>query len=155
MLMLGYFLMLFGAVAFIQDKRFFSSAPKEIQAVIPETRPEKFRGQHIVGWLIIALAALLFIGAVLLAATDGIAHHFSFLSLFVRFFIMLYAMELYDILFFDWVLLCHSNFYPHFCPECTGLVGPHLFGFNKQTHLMHFVVYIPLCALAAWLCTLL
>ena len=28
MIMLGYFLILYGVVAFIQDKRFFSSAPK-------------------------------------------------------------------------------------------------------------------------------
>ena len=28
MIMLGYFLILYGGVAFIQDKRFFSSAPK-------------------------------------------------------------------------------------------------------------------------------
>lgn len=155
MLMLGYFLMLFGAVAFIQDKRLFSSAPKEIQAVIPETRPEKFRGQHVVGWLVVALAALLFIGAVVLAAWDGVVNRFGFLGFFLRFFVMLYAMEIYDIVFFDWVLLCHSNFYPRYCPECAGLVGPQLFGFNKQTHIMHFVVYIPLCAIAAWLCTLL
>jgi hypothetical protein len=34
-------------------------------------------------------------------------------------------MELYDILFFDWFLLCHSNFFPHFYPELKGIVGPH------------------------------
>ena len=32
-------------------------------------------------------------------------------------------MEVYDILFFDWVLLCHSNFFPHFYPEVKGIVG--------------------------------
>ena len=29
MIMVAYFLVLYGGVAFIQDKRFFSSAPKE------------------------------------------------------------------------------------------------------------------------------
>ncbi len=38
---------------------------------------------------------------------------------------MLCCMELYDILFFDWFLLCHSNFFPHFYPELKGIVGPH------------------------------
>lgn len=41
-------------------------------------------------------------------------------------------MEAYDILFFDWVLLCHSNFFPHFYPEVKGIVGPQLFGYNKK-----------------------
>ena len=39
---------------------------------------------------------------------------------------MLCCMELYDILFFDWFLLCHSNFFPHFYPELKGIVGPHM-----------------------------
>ena len=59
---------------------------------------------------------------------------------------MLCCMELYDILFFDWFLLCHSNFFPHFYPELKGIVGPHMFGYNKRTHILHFLLYIPLCA---------
>ena len=39
-------------------------------------------------------------------------------------------MEAYDILFFDWVLLCHSNFFPHFYPEVKGIAAPQLFGYN-------------------------
>ena len=60
----------------------------------------------------------------------------------------------YDILFFDWVLLCHSNFFPRFYPEVKGIVGPHLFGYNKKAHLVHFLLYIPLSAALAWVCTL-
>lgn len=61
-------------------------------------------------------------------------------------------MELYDILFFDWFLLCHSNFFPHFYPELKGIVGPHMFGYNKRTHILHFLLYIPLCAVIAGIC---
>ncbi|WP_242842910.1 hypothetical protein [Oscillibacter sp. ER4] len=63
-------------------------------------------------------------------------------------------MEVYDILFFDWVLLCHSNFFPHFYPEVKGIVGPQLFGYNKKAHFMHFLLYIPFSAALAWVCTL-
>ncbi len=73
----------------------------------------------------------------------------------MRFLAVLYAMEIYDIIFFDWVLLCHSNFFPHFYPELKGVVGPHMFGYNKRTHIWHFVIYIPASAVAAWLCALL
>ena len=52
-------------------------------------------------------------------------------------------MEVYDILFFDWVLLCHSNFFPHFYPEVKGIAAPQLFGYNKKAHLTHSLLYIP------------
>ena len=42
MIMVGYFLLLYAGVGLIQDKRFFSSAPKENLAVIPYKK-ERFR----------------------------------------------------------------------------------------------------------------
>ena len=154
MIMLAYFLLLYGAVGFIQDKRFFSSAPAENLARIPD-RKERFRGAHALGWAIEGVAVALFIGAAVLAVWDGVKNDFGFWAFFLRFIIMLYCMELYDIIFFDWVLLCHSNFFPHFYPELKGVVGPHMFGYNAKTHILHFVIYIPASAAAAWLCVLL
>lgn len=105
--------------------------------------------------MIVGIAILLFLSAAALSVWDGIRNGFGFLKFFTRFLIVLYAMEVYDIVFFDWVLLCHSNFFPHFYPELKGVVGPHMFGYNKTTHIRHFVIYIPASAAAAWLCTLL
>lgn len=48
--MVAYFLLLYGMVAFVQDKRFMSTAPKENLAVIPD-RKERFRGAH-AGWMV-------------------------------------------------------------------------------------------------------
>lgn len=47
-LMLAYFLLLYGAVAFIQDKRFCGSALKENLAAI-QNKKERFRGAHAIG----------------------------------------------------------------------------------------------------------
>lgn len=153
MIMAGYFLVLYGGVGFIQDKKFFSSAPQEVLDIIPDKK-ERFHGAHLIGWLIAVLAILLFVGAVLLGAWDGIKNGFGFWNFFVRYIVMLYCMEIYDICFFDWVLLCHSNFFPHFYPELKGVMGPHMFGYNKKTHLLHFVIYIPICAVVARICML-
>lgn len=153
MIMLGYFLILYGVVAFIQDKRFFSSAPKENLEAIPDKK-QRFPGASIVGWIIEVIALALFAGAVILAAWDGVKNNFGFGLFFARFIAMLYCMEIYDICFFDWALLCHSNFFPHFYPELKGVVGPHMFGYNKKTHIMHFIIYIPICLVVAWVCTL-
>lgn len=62
MLMAGYFLILYAGVALIQDKKFFSSAPKEILAAVPDKK-ERFRGAHPLGWCVAVLALLLFAGA--------------------------------------------------------------------------------------------
>ena len=153
MIMAAYFLILYAGVAWIQDKRFFSSAPKENLAAIPDKK-ERFRGAHAIGWMIAVLAILLFVGAAALAIGDGIKNHFSYWQFLARFMILLYGMEIYDILFFDWVLLCHSNFFLRFYPELKGIVGPQQFGYNKKAHLIHFAVYIPICAILAGVCTL-
>ena len=151
---LAYFLLLYGAVGFIQDKRFFASASQENLAAIPDHK-ERFRGAHALGWVIEGLAVLLFLGAAALAVWDGVRNQFGFGAFFARFLFMLYVMEVYDIVFFDWVLLCHSNFFPRFYPELKGIVGPRQFGYNKASHLRHFALYLPASALAAWVCTLL
>ena len=36
--MIGYFLVLYGGVGFIQDKKFFSSAPQEVLDQIPDKK---------------------------------------------------------------------------------------------------------------------
>ena len=81
-------------------------------------------------------------------------HGFGFGQFFVRFLVMLYLMEIYDIGFFDWVPLTHSNFFLHFCPELKGITGPHQFGYNRKEHVLHFILYIPTSAVIAWVCTL-
>lgn len=64
-IMAAYCLLLYGAVGFIQDKRFFSSAPKENLDAIPDTKEERFRGAHITGWCIVILALVMFAGALI------------------------------------------------------------------------------------------
>ena len=153
LVMLGYFLILYAGVGFIQDKRFFSSAPKENLAVIPDKK-ERFPGAHVIGWAIGIVAIVMFAGGFLWGAWDGVKQEYGFLQFFARFLAMLYVMEGYDICFFDWYLLCRSNFFPHFYPELKGIVGPQQFGYNKKTHIIHFIIYIPASAVLAWVCTL-
>lgn len=114
LVMAAYFLLLYAGVGLIQEKKFFSSAPREVFAAVPERKAERFRGAHILGWYLGILAMLLFLGAAVLAAWDGVRNGVTFGAFFTRYLVILYVMEAYDILFFDWVLLCHSNFFPHF-----------------------------------------
>ena len=71
LVMAAYFLLLYAGVGLIQEKKFFSSAPHEVFAAVPERKAERFHGAHILGWYLGILS----------------------------------------------VLLCHSNFFPHFTPR--------------------------------------
>ena len=66
MVFAAYFLLLYAGVGFLQDKRFFGSAPKENLDAIPD-RKERFPGDHAIGWVLATLALLLFLGAAALA----------------------------------------------------------------------------------------
>lgn len=157
MLMLGLFLMLFGGVGFIQDKRFFSSAPKQVLDVVPDKKPTRFTGQKCTGWILIVIAVLIMLGAIIIGACDGIRNQFGFWQFFIRFAIMLSGLKAFDIVFFDWFLLCNAgfNFFPHFYPETKEVLGHYLFGFNWKTHLLHVLVGIPVMAFVAMVCTFL
>lgn len=49
-------LMLISAVAFIQNKKFFSSAPKEAQKVIEPRTEELFYGARTIGWALLGFS---------------------------------------------------------------------------------------------------
>ena len=144
MVFAAYFLLLYAGVGFLQDKRFFGSAPKENLDAIPD-RKERFPGAHAIGWVLATLALLLFLGAAALAVWDGVRRGFGFGAFFGRFLGILCAMEVYDIVFFDWVLLCHSNFFPHFYPELKGIdfdrpVIPQLMEWLRERHCQSLLV---------------
>ena len=61
LVMAAYFLLLYAGVGLIQEKKFFSSAPREVFAAVPERKAERFRGAHILGWYLGILAMLLFL----------------------------------------------------------------------------------------------
>lgn len=156
MAMAGLFLLLLGGVGFIQDKKFFSSAPQQVRDVVPASRPERFPGQRAVGWGIIVLAFALMGGAFVLGAWDGVRGGFGFREFFLRFLAMLLLLKAFDVLFFDFFLLCRAglNFFPHFYPEVKEVLGPYLFGYNRKTHLTHILLFPVASAALAWVCTL-
>ena len=152
-LMAALFLMIFAAVALVQDRRLFKSAPKDIQAAAFE-HEEPFRCARAIGWTFLTIAVLLFPAAFLYGAWDGLRHDFSFWQFAGRFLAMLYLMKAFDIIFLDWFLLTKSHFYQHFYPETEGCAGYRQFGFNRKEQLAQIIVF-PFAALfAAWICTL-
>ena len=147
-LILALCLILFAAVVLIQDKRLFTTAPKDIQAAAKE-HPEPFRGAHIIGWKLAVISLLLMISAFLYGGYDGIKNGFSFWQLFFRFLLMLYLWKAFDIICLDWLLLTKSHFFQHFYPETEGCEGYHQFGFNRKGQITRIVLFPFIAALMA------
>ena len=74
----GITLMLYSAVALVQDERLFGSAPKDVQELI-QPKPERFKGQHFLGWMFLILGLLMLIAAAFFAVWNGVRNHFGLL----------------------------------------------------------------------------
>ena len=152
-LMAAFFLMLFAAVALVQDRRLLKSAPRDVQAAMLEHK-EPFCGARAIGWTLFIIAILLFPAVSLYGAWDGLRHDFSFWQFAGRFLVMLYLLKAFDIIFCDWFLLTKSHFFQHFYPETEGCAGYHQFGFNRKEQLVRIVVFPFVALFEAWICTL-
>ncbi|MBR0419319.1 MAG: hypothetical protein IJI66_09125 [Erysipelotrichaceae bacterium] len=145
------FLILWAAVGLVQDKRLFTTAPKDIQQKAEE-HPERFPGQKILGWILLLIFALLYAGIYIYGAYDGIRNGFGFWQFFARFLIMSYLLKAFDIIAFDWYLLTKSHFFQHYYPETEGCEGYHSFGFNRREQLTRIVLYPFLCVFLSIAC---
>ena len=110
-------LMLLSAVVFIQDKRLFSSAPKEAKAVIRPRTEELFYGARIIGWTLMAFSLLMILGVGVISIWDGFRSGFTFCQFFLRFLMIFTVCKVYDMVFFDYFLLMKFKFFQHYFPE--------------------------------------
>ena len=148
-------LMLLSAVAFIQDKRFFSSAPKEAQELLKPREQELFYGARTIGWTLMVFSILLILGVGILSIWDGFRSGFDFRQFFLRFVLIFTIYKLYDMICFDYYLLCKFRFFQYYYPEVEEVYKNRKYGYNLKSQLLKLLVIFPAAsALAAWLCTL-
>lgn len=152
-LMALFFLLLWAAVALVQSKKLFGTAPKDIQAAVLE-HEERFPGARLLGWMILIIDVLAFLATFVYAGWDGIQNGYGFWQFAVRFLIMLYLLKAFDIIFFDWFLLTKSHFFQHYYPETEGCAGYHQFGFNRKEQITKLILFPFAALLLAWICTL-
>ena len=128
------------AVGLIQNKKLFTTAPKDIQAAAKD-HPQRFPGQHLFGWKLAILCLIAAIGTFVYGGWNGIRNGFSFWQFFLRFLVMLYLWKAFDIVCLDWLLLTKSHFFQHFYPETEGCAGYHTFGFNRKGQIIRILVF--------------
>ena len=148
-------LMLFSAVAFIQDKKFFSSAPKEAQEVIIPREKELFYGARTIGWTLMVFSILLILGVGVISIWDGFRSDFTFRQFFLRFVLIFTIYKIYDMICFDYFLLMKFKFFQYYFPEVDSVYTGRKYGYNIKSQLLKLLVIFPtVSALAAWICTI-
>lgn len=148
-------LMLLAAVAFIQDKKFFSSAPKEAQEVLRPRENELFYGARVIGWTLMIFSVLMIAGVGVIAIWDGFRSGYTFWQFFLRFVFIFTVYKAYDMICFDWFLLCRFRFFQYYFPEVEGVYNGRKYGYNLKSQLLKLLVIFPAAsALVAWICSL-
>ncbi len=148
-------LLLIAAVAFVQDKKFFSSAPKEaLEVMVPRDR-ELFCGARAMGWTLMILSILMILGVGVISVWDGFRSGFTFIQFFLRFVLIFTIYKVYDMIFFDWFLLCRFHFFQYYYPEVESVYNGRKYGYNIKSQLLKLLVIFPAAsALAAWICAM-
>ena len=148
-------LMLLSAVAFIQDKKFFSSAPKEAQKVLLPREGELFYGARTIGWTLMMFSILMILGVGVISIWDGFRNNFTFWQFFMRFVIIFTIYKLYDMICFDYFLLMRFHFFQYYYPEVASVYPLKKYGYNIKSQLLKLLIIFPAAsALAAWICSL-
>ena len=148
-------LLLISAVAFVQDRRFFGSAPKEALEVFVPREKELFYGARAMGWTLLILGVLMILGVGVIAVWDGFKSGFTFIRFFLRFVLILTIYKAYDMIFFDWFLLCRFHFFQYYYPEVARVYDGRKYGYNLKSQLLKLLVVFPAAsALAARICAL-
>ncbi len=148
-------IMLLAAVAFIQDKKFFSSAPKEAQAVIKPRENELFYGARVIGWTLMVFSILMILGVGVTSIWDGFRSGYTFWEFFLRFVLIFTIYKIYDMICFDYFLLIKFKFFQHYFPEVDSVYSGRKYGYNIKSQLLKLLVIFPaVSALAAWICML-
>ena len=148
-------LMLLSAVAFIQKKKFFSSAPKEAREVMLPRENELFYGARTIGWTLMTFSILMILGVGIISIWDGFRSGFGFWQFFTRFVLIFTIYKVYDMVCFDYFLLMKFHFFQYYFPEVGSVYPLKKYGYNIKSQLLKLLVIFPAAsALAAWVCTL-
>jgi len=147
-------LMLLSCVAFIQDNKFFGSAPKEAREVIVQRKQELFYGARVIGWTLFIMSVLMILGVGVIAVWDGLRSGFTFRQFFLRFVMIFTIYKICDMTLIDNFLLLKFHFFQHYYPEAADVMTGRKYGFNIRSQLLKlFVIFPAVSALAAWICT--
>ena len=145
------------SLAFILVIPHFASAklltcflPRDIREAA-KAHPDPPAGKRMIGYLLTALAAVGYVGALFLLGADGIRRGYGFWLLLGRYMLFLYGYKLFDILVQDQYIVITRKYYVQFYPETKDCRSWDDRSFNTKNQLIRLAAFPFVCALMAWI----
>ena len=147
------FLGIWGVTVTMPTKLLAKNFPEDVQARLQprleewERRPLSLR--RVLGWIILILFCIAYIGLFVFGGLDGLRKGFSFGQMFLRFLIIGGVIKAFDIGALDYYLLTKTRFFQHYFPETEDCAGWQDFGYNRKQQTRQIVMILIGSALTA------
>ncbi len=116
--------------------------------------PDPSAGRQIIGYFLTALAAAVYLGALVFLGSDGLRRGYGFWLLFGRYMLFLYGYKLFDILVQDQHIVITRRYYVRFYPETRHCKSWNDRSFNTRNQLIRLAAFPFVCVLLAWVALL-
>jgi len=124
--------------------------PQDIREAA-KAHPDPPAGRQVIGYLITALAAAIYVGVIFFLCADGIRRGYGFWLLFGRFMLFMYGYKLFDILVQDQYIVITKKYFVQFYPETRNCRSWDDRSFNTKNQLIRLISFPFVCALMAWI----
>jgi hypothetical protein len=149
---------IWGVTATMPTKLLAKNFPKDVQECLQPRLVEWERHgmtpRRFLGWGILILFCLAYIGLFVFGGIDGLHRGFCFWQFFFRFLIIGGVIKAFDIGALDYYLLTKTHFFQHYFPETEGCAGWQDFGYNRKQQTRQIIMTLIGSALTAWIFTM-
>ena len=132
-------------------KNFPEDVQEKLQPRLEEWEHQGMSPRRLLGWVILILFCIAYIGLFVIGGIDGLRRRFSFWQFFLRFLIIGGVIKAFDIVALDYYLLTKTHFFQHYFPETEGCTGWQDFGYNRKQQIRQIVMIVVGSALTAWI----
>ena len=131
-------------------KLFLRFLPRDVREAAKD-HPDPPRARRVLGWLLTAVFAVAYLGALVFIGYDGARCGNGFWLLFGRYLLFFYGYKIFDILVQDQHIVIRKKYYLRFCPETSACESWNDYSFNKRNQMIRLIAFPFVCALLAWI----
>ena len=137
------FLGIWGVTVTMPTKLLAENFPKDVQEKLkPRLDSLSMSPKRVLGWVILVLFIIAYIGLFVFGGIDGLRNGFIFRRFFLRFLTIGAVIKAFDIICLDYILLTKTHFFQHYFPETEGCPGWQEFGYNRKQQVRQCVMIV-------------
>ena len=137
------FLGIWGVTVTMPTKLLAENFPKDVQEKLkPRLDSLSMSPKRVMGWVILVLFIIAYIGLFVFGGIDGLRNGFIFRRFFLRFLTIGAVIKAFDIICLDYILLTKTHFFQHYFPETEGCPGWQEFGYNRKQQARQCVMIV-------------